>query len=45
MLHVRLWDGIRKDGKISVVAARAEAESHVCRARRPWLDRLVGQQR
>jgi DNA-binding response OmpR family regulator len=30
-LHVRLRDGIRKDGKISVVGARAEAESHVCR--------------
>jgi Cellulase (glycosyl hydrolase family 5) len=44
MLHVRLRDGIRKDVKISVVGARAEAESHVCRAaRRPWLDRLVGQ--
>src|ERR1700753_4297328 len=33
MLHVRLRGGIRKDGKISVVGARAEAESHVCRAR------------
>jgi hypothetical protein len=43
VLHVRLRDGIRKDGKISVVGAHAEAESHVCRARRPWLDRLVGQ--
>jgi hypothetical protein len=45
MLHVVSRDGIRKDGKISVVGARAEAESHVCRARRPWLDRLVGQPR
>ena len=43
MLHVRLRDGIRKDGKISVVGARTAAESHVWRARRPWLDRLVGQ--
>ena len=45
MLHVPSRDGIRKDGKISIVGARAAAESHVCRARRPWLDRLVGQPR
>src|SRR5208283_3670836 len=36
MLHVRLRDGIRKDGKINVVGA--EAECLACRARRSRLD-------
>ena len=45
MLHARLRDRIRKNGKISGFGARAEAEGLVCRARRSWLDRLVGQPR
>lgn len=35
----------QKDGKISAVGARPEAESFACRARRSGLDRLVGQPR
>jgi hypothetical protein len=45
MLHARSRDGIRKDGKISGLGARAEAEGLDCRARRSRLDRLVGQPR
>jgi hypothetical protein len=37
--------GIRKDEKISVVGVGGEAESLACRARRSWLDRLVGRPR
>jgi hypothetical protein len=43
MLHARSRDRIRKNGKISGFGARAEAEGLDCRARRSWLDRLVGQ--
>ena len=45
MLHARSRDRIRKNGKISGFGARAEAEGLDCRARRSWLDRLVGQPR
>jgi hypothetical protein len=41
----RSRDRIRKNGKISGFGARAEAEGLDCRARRSWLDRLVGQPR
>jgi hypothetical protein len=45
MLHARSRDGIRKDGKIGGLGARAEAEGLDCRARRSRLDRLVGEPR
>jgi hypothetical protein len=45
MLHARSRDGIRKDGKISGLAARAEAEGLDCRARRSGLDRMLDSQR
>ena len=45
MLHARSRDRIRKNGKISGFGDRAEAEGLDCRARRSWLDRLVGQPR